>query len=115
MYWALSHVKPGGVLSVSYWDFGAHSKWDKKKLDWNPICQKYGFAQDLIEEGDFLLGWSGHHDTPRYCHWISRQEEAQLNQDLLHALGEENWHTPRLTSREGDLNRYWNWIRKEKG
>ena len=112
LQWALSHVKPGGVLSVSFWDFGAHAKWDKKKLDWQDICEKYNINQQYLEPGDFLLGWSGQVDTPRYCHWISREEEERLNRDLVESLG-TGWEPPQMTSREGDLNRYWSWKRKD--
>ena len=110
--WALSHVKPGGVLSVSFWDFGAHAKWDKKKLDWQSICAEFKINEAHLEPGDFLLGWSGQTDTPRYCHWVSREEEERLNRDLMESLGTE-WEPPQMTSREGDLNRYWSWKRKD--
>jgi hypothetical protein len=109
--WALSQVNPGGVLSISFWDFGAHQKWDKKKIAWTSICKEHHFSQDQLESGDFLLGWSGQTDTPRYCHWISREEEQQLNRDLLATLDSE-WYPPQLTSKDGDLNRYWSWVRK---
>lgn len=108
--WAARYLAPGGVLTVSLWDFGAHAKWDKKQLPWADYCDEYGINSELIEPGDFLLGWSGKIDTPRYCHWVSREEEARMLSDL--AIDESLNLGPAVRQGdENDLNRYWAWVR----
>ena len=108
--WAARCLAPGGVLTVSLWDFGAHSKWDKKQLPWADYCEEYGIDSDLVEPGDYLLGWSGKVDTPRYCHWVSREEEARILTDL--ADDETLDLNPAVRQGDpNDLNRYWGWVR----
>jgi SAM-dependent methyltransferase len=108
--WAASHLRIGGVLTVSLWDFGAHAKWEKKKLPWTDYAAKDALDLTLLEPGDFLLGWSGRADTPRYCHWVSREEEQRLIRDVVSKSKVGLSHGFRAGD-ENDLNRYWCWKR----
>jgi tRNA (uracil-5-)-methyltransferase TRM9 len=110
LLWAASRLRVGGVLSVSLWDFGAHTKWDKKKLDWNDHAEQLNLDLAALESGDYLLGWAGDGDTPRYCHWVSRQEEQRMVADVQARTGGRLSSGKRIGS-EADLNRYWCWRR----
>ncbi len=105
--WAAQHLRPNGVLSISLWDFGAHSKWEKKYLNWSDYISDWGIALEEIEEGDHLLGWSGDRSTPRYCHWVNRTEEERLISEVDQSMDglSAGWRV----GAEGDLNRYWCW------
>ena len=104
--WAAQFLKPGGVLSVSLWNFGAQPRYHTKYLDWSEHAQE-GLTLDLVEEGDVLLGWRGEVDTPRYCHWMSPDEESRwLEQIKIHA---PQLSSPQLDLHPRDGNRYWTW------
>ena len=107
MSWASQHVAIDGVLSVSLWDFGAQERYQKKRLDWSslhPPCD-----EELIEEGDWLLGWRGDRATPRFCHWMSRDEEQVWLDEV--ARRAPHLSAPMLTTHPHDGNRYWSWRR----
>ena len=110
LIWAAAHLRVGGVLTISLWDFGAHEKWDKKKLPWVDYAESHGLDLTQLEPGDFLLGWSGMSDTPRYCHWVSREEEQRMLNDVV-ANAAVGLSAGFRAGNEGDLNRYWCWKR----
>ncbi|MEE2787209.1 MAG: class I SAM-dependent methyltransferase [Myxococcota bacterium] len=106
--WAAEHLRPGGVLSLSLWDFAADSRWAKKFVPWTQFTEAWQLDPATIEPGDYLLGWSGQRDTPRYCHWMSRDEEARFVQQIDHRC--QNRLRPGRRIDTGlDLNRYWSW------
>jgi tRNA (uracil-5-)-methyltransferase TRM9 len=107
--WAAGHLAPGGTLSVSFWDFGSHERWSKKMIDWSIFAEEWGIDLSKLESGDMLLGWSHLPSTPRYCHWVNREEEARLISELCASQGVEG----RSITLEGDLNRYVSWRRPE--
>jgi|GEM_PF-1256646 len=81
-------LAPGGRLSVSFWDFGASERWRGKQASWERVTAEWGDDRAWLEEGDALLGWGGSHETLRYCHWVSPDEELRLSDALcaLHPL-----------------------------
>ena len=103
---AASELSPTGVLSVSFWDFGASERWDKRRLPWAPWLQSWGLSEALLEEGDHLLGWGGAEHTPRYCHWVSPQEEEALSEALCERAGLE---VVSVTRDPQGHNRYRSW------
>lgn len=105
--WASQLLSPGGVLSVSLWDFGSEERYQKKRLDWGDISPP--LASELIEEGDWLLGWRGAREVPRYCHWMSRAEESRWLKEVSHRA--PHLSRPQLTTHPYDGNRYWSWRR----
>jgi hypothetical protein len=107
---AANCLRVGGTLTVSLWDFGAHEKWQKKLLPWADFTERFGIDPNLLEEGDHLLGWSGHRDTPRYCHWVSREEERRMVADVQ-ALSTVELSAGERIGDDEDLNRYWCWRR----
>ena len=110
--WAAQHLRPGGLLCVSFWDFGAHEKWQKKVISWDDHHHLIGPYRESLEDGDFLLGWAGTQDTPRYCHWVSRNEEKKILEDVGEGLSIKLSPAIRIGD-ESDLNRYWCWQRIE--
>ena len=106
--WASQRLNPGGVISISLWDFGARAKWDKKRLPWSDYADDWGLDLSTLEPGDHLLGWAEHTDTPRYCHWMSRDEEHRFVADVNAACTGRLEAGVRMDTGT-DLNRYWNW------
>ena len=104
--WAARALRPGGVLTLSLWDFGADPRWDGKRLEWGPYLREWGADPAALELGDALLGWSGEVDTPRFCHWVSREEEARLVADVN---AEGTLEAGQLAGPSDDHNRYWSW------
>ncbi len=76
----VEHVKVGGLVVVSFWQFERDRR----------IVAK---AQALNDEGDYLLGWQSSTDARRYCHSF-REEEI----DTLVAS---------VASRTHEVDRYW--------
>lgn len=102
------YLKVGGVISISHWNFGADQRYHKKLLDWTPFLESYPeLSAHYIESGDFLLGWSGDTHIPRFCHWVSPEEESQLLDSIAKRLPELS--SPVITIVEGDQNRYISW------
>ncbi len=106
--WAAASLRSGGVLAISLWDFGAHPRWDDKRLEWERYASEWGLDVAALETGDALLGWGGDGTVPRYCHWVSREEEGRLVAELDGIPGLEPGV---LTGGSADFNRYWCWRR----
>ena len=101
-------LSQGGVLSISLWDFGAHPRYEKKKLDWTTQVKKNAnLSTKFIEDGDFLLGWAGEIHIPRFCHWMSPEEELRFLEQIAQELPQLS--EPIITTIEGDHNRYISW------
>ena len=106
--WAASHLSIGGILTLSLWDFGAHPRWDKKKISHDQFQSEWGIDPTQLESGDVLLGWSGDFSTPRYCHWVDREEELRLLRDVQDQCPQIK--SGQLVHTEGDFNRYLCWF-----
>lgn len=106
---AAAQLAPGGHLSVSFWDFGASDRWEGKRAPWSSLAPEWGDDLQLIEEGDALLGWGGSHETPRYCHWVSPQEEGLLSEALCAHFQGALTPLPPLRDPKGH-NRYRSWV-----
>ena len=106
--WAIRKLRPNGLLSLSLWDFGADPRWTKKYVPWTDFTSAWTLDPSTIEAGDYLLGWSGHRDTPRYCHWMSRDEERAFV-ERINARCSDMTHPGQRIDTGPDLNRYWSW------
>ena len=101
-------LRVGGVLSISHWNFGADQRYQKKILDWAPLLEVTSDLSALcIEEGDYLLGWAGETHTPRFCHWVSPDEEKRWLEVIAQRIPELS--PPIISTVEGDQNRYISW------
>ena len=104
-------LRPGGCLSVSLWNFGDHPRFLKKTLDWKPYAALWGLKLEELEPNDYLLGFNGDVEYPRYCHWVNSSEEdrmvSTLNEDICLEL-----QPGRQVGQHDDLNRYWCWTRE---
>lgn len=76
------HLNQGGLLCVSIWDFASSEKGRKAILPWDETAIRHGILPQDREEGDFFLGWQGKSSYPRFCHFVSEQEELRLRQSL---------------------------------
>ena len=105
---AVQFLQVNGTLSISLWNFGAQSRYQKKYLSWPKLMkQNPMLSPHCIEEGDYLLGWAGEVDVPRFCHWQSKEEEKRWFDEIARLIPELS--EPILTEVEGDQNRYWSW------
>ena len=106
--WASRLLRPGGVITISLWDFGSRPKWDKKRLPWSDYAAEWNLDLTTLEPGDHLLGWAEHIDTPRYCHWMDRDEEKRFVRQVNEQCRDRLRPGERIDT-GADLNRYWNW------
>ena len=97
------HLSPGGMLAVSFWQFGVDSRFDRRTFDWreyNATAAEPVLLEDL-EAGDRLLRWSDGAGV-RYCHFAGPAEASELTA----ASGLERLETFRADGASGELNLY---------
>ena len=107
---AAGHLAPGGLLAVSFWQFGAVERFRRRMVPWATWNRSAAEPVDTgdLEEGDVLLAWgeapSTHGLLPavRYCHWTPPEEAERLLADL--SLVEVA--SFRADGKAGDLNLY---------
>ena len=106
-----ARVAPGGLLAVSFWQFGAAERFRRRRQTWQDFNRSTSSPIDLeqLEVGDHLLYWG---ELPsaedgqsrarsRYCHYADRGEVARLTSDLLTETDDFD-----ADGRSGDLNHY---------
>lgn len=107
---AARHLAPGGLLAVSFWQFGAVERFRRRMLPWrdyNLAAAEPIETRDL-EDGDVLLAWGEVATTKsgvpvvRYCHWCPPDEADRLLAGL--PLGPVA--SFRADGKAGDLNLY---------
>ena len=98
-------LKPNGRLIVSTWDFGRHARYQKKYLDPVAVCSTIGINPLMLEPHDYFLRFGQKGSQPRYCHWASKAEMAQLSSDLHHR--HPNLKGIHFVGETNDLNQYW--------
>jgi SAM-dependent methyltransferase len=97
------HLSPGGMLAVSFWQFGVDSRFDRRTLEWreyNATTSNPVSLEDL-ETGDRLLRWSDGAGV-RYCHFAGPAEASELTA----ASGLARLETFRADGASGELNLY---------
>lgn len=89
----VDHVRPGGVVAVSLWQFARDRRLAAKAV---PV--------EGGDAGDYLLGWQDRSDVRRYCHSFSEDEVDEL---VASCRGQAS-QVARFSAdgRTGDLNRY---------
>ena len=87
---AARRLAPGGLLAVSFWQFGTVERFRRRMVPW-PVYNRTAsepIDPRELEEGDVLLAWGQEPPTPgqtplvRYCHWTSPSEADRLLADL---------------------------------
>lgn len=73
---ALSYVKPGGHLVVSFWQF-LNDDAKRAKVE-QTHAEALEFFSGELEAGDYLLGWKNLPGQYRYCHHFADEEIDQL-------------------------------------
>lgn len=73
------HLLPGGLLAVSFWQFGASERFLSRTRAWEDFNRTADEPIDLtqIEDSDLLLAW-GEGDAFRYCHFADPAEVERL-------------------------------------
>ena len=107
---AARRLAPGGLLAVSFWQFGGVERFRRRMMPWREYTR--GAAEPVnvreLEEGDFLLAWgdmpvaAGGGSTVRYCHWAPPEEVDRLLADS----SLEPVASFRADGKGGDLNLY---------
>ena len=94
-----------GTFIVTFWQFGAHERFQKKFRSWKSFNQASRRPLDLaqLEAGDQLVSWGEDPAAQRYCHFVS-PEEAQL---LLSNLKLRCLDAFSADGNTGDLNQYY--------
>lgn len=110
----VDHLLPGGFLVLSFWQFGRHSRFQRRALDWADHNRASGDSIDAsqLERGDFLLAWGDglaegfsaedELGPRRYCHYADPAEASDLVSTLDLSLVDRF----EADGRSGDLNLY---------
>ncbi|MDH3744799.1 MAG: class I SAM-dependent methyltransferase [Acidobacteriota bacterium] len=103
-----STLEPGGLLAVSFWQFGGRRRFLKRTIPWEEYNRRTADSVDVgeLEAGDSLLVWGEKGDTNerlRYCHYADPEESAEL----AAATGLELVETFEADGRGDDLNLYY--------
>lgn len=97
----VERLPPGGILAVSFWQFGDHERFAGRLRSWNDP-QAAGVDPEDLEEGDALLAW-GDAGAVRYCHFADPIEAGAL----VDPLGLEVLANFSADGGSHDLNLYW--------
>ena len=99
---ALSQVKPGGYLVVSFWQF-LNDPAKRAKIE-QTHAEALAFFEGSLEPNDYFLGWKNEPDNYRYCHHFSNEEIDRIIAALApHATVVESFSAD---GKPGNLNRY---------
>lgn len=87
-----SCLRPGGLLAVSFWQFGMHRRYLRRSISWDDYNRQAAepIAESELDEGDMLLAWgeSSSRELPtpgqsvRYCHFANPAEAEGLLDSL---------------------------------
>ncbi len=102
---ALSYVKPGGHLAVSFWQFlNDETRREKAQRTHAEALDHLVLRPEDLEVGDYLLGWKNLPGQYRYCHHFSDAEIDRISVELApHANAVASFVADGKT---GNLNRY---------
>ena len=83
-------LAPGGILAVSFWQFGDRQRFRRRVVDWEEYNHTAAESIDIsdLEPGDRLLAWGEElpqgqgQPAVRYCSWTPPPEADDLLADL---------------------------------
>lgn len=83
----LACVRPGGLVTVSLWRFMDSAELARDAEALRPAAlaaaqRNHGLDTAQMEPGDYLLGWQGDLEHPRYCHHFADGEVDWLVEQL---------------------------------
>jgi tRNA (uracil-5-)-methyltransferase TRM9 len=99
-----AQLQPGGHLVLTIWRLDEDPRFASRNVsfeDYNRTAVE-PIALDQLEPGDTLLRWDAQQDTPRYCHFPSEAELA----DMLDASGLEARERYRADGHQSRMNEY---------
>lgn len=99
-----AHLRPGGLVALTAWQFEAFERFRDKVLPWDEYNRTAESPVDTreLESGDHLLPWGQDAVAVRYCHFADEKQTRQVLDDLPLEIVE----TYTADGREGNLNRY---------
>ena len=107
---ATALLRSGGLLAVTFWQFGASERFQKRVIPWPEHNRKSGAKIELreLEKGDLLLAWGEADSKPggaarRYCHFADPVEA----QDLVASIGLRVLESFSSDGEGGSLNLYY--------
>jgi tRNA (uracil-5-)-methyltransferase TRM9 len=103
-------LNPGGLMHVSFWQFGEFSRYHRK-IGFTPDL--VGMAATDMEPGDYIMSWDRGGRAYRFCHW-ARSEEIEKYNVAIKSQGLELVKTYRADGRENNQNLYYLWEKIEK-
>jgi len=81
-------LTPGGVMAVSFWQFGEHRRFLRQSMSWTDYNKQAREPIEIgeLEKGDMVLTWGdqngpervGLNSKLRYCHFADANEAGQL-------------------------------------
>jgi tRNA (uracil-5-)-methyltransferase TRM9 len=89
-------LAPGGIVILSTWQFLDSDRLRRKIVDWAEV----GLAEEVLEQGDYLLDWKRGGRGLRYCHLVDETEVERLAAES----GTRVQTTLRAGGREGNLS-----------
>lgn len=93
-----AHSKPGGIVIVTFWDFIAPKRLEKKQID--PAL--LGIDKKLLDSGDYILDWKRGTSAFRYANHITVTQRYHLAKTVGFSLLTEF----RADGKEKNLNHY---------
>lgn len=106
---AVGLLAPGGLLAVSFWQFGDRERFRRRVVGWEEYNRAAAEPIDTsdLEPGDLLLAWgeegrAGGSPAVRYCCWTPPAEADRL----LAGLPLESAAAYSADGASGDLNLY---------
>lgn len=86
----LNQTRSGGIIVASFWRFASDEQFAQKAEDQTQRALQSAVTNNLMgpsaleyrERGDYLLGWQGNTDIPRYCHSFDEDEVTELIDSL---------------------------------
>jgi 2-polyprenyl-3-methyl-5-hydroxy-6-metoxy-1,4-benzoquinol methylase len=89
-------LAPSGTVILSTWQFLGSDRLRRKIVGWAEV----GLAEEVLEQGDYLLDWKRGGQGLRYCHLVDEVEVERL----AAASGLQVCETFRAGGREGNLS-----------
>lgn len=82
----VDQAKPDGLVALSFWRFASDEDFAQKAEEQTQAALESEAARSLLgpaalmhrEPGDYLLGWQGNTNLPRYCHSFTEDEITHL-------------------------------------
>lgn len=108
----VSQARSGALIAVSFWRFASDDAFIVKAEEQTKAALESESVKNLLgqealksrEPGDYLLGWQGSVELPRYCHSFSEDEVTNLADCVANKA--QLIERFRCDGRTGEMNEY---------